>query len=145
MPYPELMVAPMRRELTSLGFTELKTPAEVDAFMDQNRDRTVLLAVNSICGCAAGNMRPGVAFALRNAARPEMLATVFAGQDLEATERAREYITGYPPSSPSITLFKGGEVVFMLERHQIQGRRPEEIAAALARAFDEHCAVAAEG
>ncbi|HEX7050896.1 MAG TPA: BrxA/BrxB family bacilliredoxin [Longimicrobiales bacterium] len=138
MPYSELMVAPMREELTRLGIRELRTPEAVDAFMAETREGTALLVVNSICGCAAGNMRPAVALALETAAAPDAMASVFAGQDVAATERARSYITEYPPSSPSIALFKGGEVVFMLERHQIQGRSPQEIAADLIRALDVH-------
>jgi putative YphP/YqiW family bacilliredoxin len=147
MPYPELMIAPMRRELTSLGLRELRTPEEVDAFLEENRERTAMVAINSMCGCSAGSMRPAVALALKHTTLPDARATVFAGQDIEATARVREYITEYPPSSPSIALFKGGRVVFMLQRHEIQGRSPEEIAADLTRAFDVHCspATAAEG
>lgn len=140
MAYSELMIGPMRRELTRLGIRELRTPEEVDAFMAEARSTTALLAINSMCGCAAGSMRPAVAMALGHAVRPALQATVFAGQDVEATARAREYIVGYPPSSPSVALFKDGAVVYMLERHQIQGRPPEEIAADLIAAFDTHCA-----
>ncbi len=139
MPYPEMMVAPMRDDLVRLGFTELRTPDAVDAVLDGER-RTLLLAVNSICGCAAGAMRPAVAIALSNSeVVPEVLTTVFAGQDLEATDRAREYIAGYPPSSPSVALFRGGDLVWMLERHQIEGRGPYEIAETLKAAFAAHC------
>jgi len=146
MAYSELMIAPMRKELTRLGIRELRTPEEVDAFMDEAKATTALLAINSMCGCAAGSMRPAVAMALDHAVRPALQGTVFAGQDVEATARAREYITDYPPSSPSVALFKDGKVVFMLERHQIQGRQPVEIAADLVAAFDAHCApAAAEG
>jgi bacilliredoxin len=138
MPYSELMVAPMRQDLVKIGFRELRTPAEVDEVLG-NEKRTTLLAVNSICGCAAGMMRPAVYLSLQGATKPEVLTTVFAGQDLDATDRAREYITGYPPSSPSVALFKDGELVYMMERHQIEGRYPEEIAEDLRAAFVEHC------
>jgi putative YphP/YqiW family bacilliredoxin len=139
MPYPEMMVAPMREDLVRVGFQEMRTPDQVDAFLDGER-RTVLVVVNSICGCAAGSMRPAVGLALQSAeARPEVLTTVFAGQELEATQRARDYFTGYPPSSPSVALLKNGELVYMLERHQIEGRSPHEIAEDLKAAFGEHC------
>ena len=139
MPYPEMMVSPMREDLVRVGFQELRTDAAVDAILDGER-RTVLVVVNSICGCAAGSMRPAVGMALQDApARPELLTTVFAGQDLEATERARSYFTGYPPSSPSIAMLKDGELVYMMERHQIEGRSPYEIADDLRAAFAEHC------
>ena len=139
MPYPEMMVAPMREDLVRVGFQELKTPDQVDAFLDGER-RSVLLVVNSICGCAAGSMRPAVGLALQDSGvRPQVLTTVFAGQDLDATARAREFITGYPPSSPSVAILKDGELVYMMERHQIEGHSPQEIAQALAAAFDEHC------
>lgn len=139
MPYPEMMVAPMRDDLVRIGFKELKTPGDVDA-MIENTTGTVLLAVNSICGCAAGSFRPGIAMSLDGEAKPEVLSTVFAGQDMEATERAREHITGYPPSSPSVALFKDGELVFMLERHRIEGRNPQDVANELRAAYQEHCA-----
>ena len=138
MPYPEMMVAPMRQDLVRFGFHELRTPDDVDALLAGEK-RTLLLAVNSVCGCAAGSMRPAVAMAIGEGARPEVLTTVFAGQDLDATERAREYITGYPPSSPSVALFKDGELVYMMERHQIEGRSPYQIADDLKAAFAEHC------
>ncbi|CAN5679291.1 bacilliredoxin BrxB [soil metagenome] len=138
MPYPEIMIRPMREELTRLGFEELKTPAQVDERL-QNAKGTLLVMVNSICGCAAGKARPGVAQALQHNVRPEGVATVFAGADIEATERARNYFTGYPPSSPSIALLKNGKLVFMMERHQIEGRGPLEIAQELTKAFDQHC------
>jgi putative YphP/YqiW family bacilliredoxin len=138
MPYPEFMVAPMREDLVKIGFTELRQPDHVDAVLDGER-RTVLLAVNSVCGCAAGMMRPGVYLSLQGEKKPEILTTVFAGQDLEATEKAREYIHGYPPSSPSVALFKDGELVYFMERHQIEGRHPEDIAGDLKAAFEEHC------
>jgi len=138
MPYPEMMVAPMRKDLVQIGFRELRTPAEVDQVLGAEK-RTMLLAVNSVCGCAAGMMRPGVYLSLQTGPKPEVLTTVFAGQDLAATERAREYITGYPPSSPSVALFKDGDLVYMMERHQIEGRYPEQIAEDLRAAYAEHC------
>ena len=141
MMYPEHMIQPMRQELTRLGVKELKTVSDVDAVLD-NAKGTNLLVVNSMCGCAARNARPAIAMALANVARPDVSTTVFAGQDAEATARARDYITGYPPSSPSIALFKDGDVVFMLERWQIEGRSADAIARDLKAAFDAHCAPA---
>ncbi len=138
MPYPEIMIRPMREELTRLGFEELKTPDQVDETV-KNTKGTLMVVVNSICGCAAGKARPAVALALRHDVRPEKIATVFAGADIEATERAREYFTGYPPSSPSIALLKDGKLVYMMERHQIEVRGPSEIAQELTGAFDQHC------
>ena len=138
MPYPELMIAPMREDLRRIGFQELKTPAEVDALLGSEK-RTTLVVVNSVCGCSAGAARPAVHMSLQNPNKPEVLATVFAGQDLDATDRAREYIVGYPPSSPSVALFRDGELVFMLERHQIQGRFPQQIASDLKAAYDKYC------
>lgn len=136
MPFPELMVEPIRRELTQHGFEELRTPDDVDALLKDGRG-TVLIAVNSTCGCAATRMRPAVIEALRNAQqKPDRITTVFAGQDLDATARVREYITGYPPSSPSVALMKDGKVAFMLERKDIERRTPPEIAADLVRALD---------
>ena len=138
MPYSEMMVAPMRQDLVRLGFKEMRTPEDVEGLLESAG--TVLVAVNSVCGCSAGGMRPGVALALQGAtARPQLLTTVFAGQDLEATERARDYFLGYPPSSPSVALLKDGELLYMLERHEIEGHTPQEIAATLRAAFDEHC------
>jgi len=137
MPYPEMMVAPMRQDLVRVGFQELRTPEEVDEALSEDSG-SVLVAVNSVCGCAAGSMRPGVAMALENEKTPEVRTTVFAGQDLEATERAREYFTGYPPSSPSVALLKDGDLVYMMERHQIEGRTAEQIAKDLREAFDQH-------
>ncbi|MFZ3215898.1 MAG: BrxA/BrxB family bacilliredoxin [Candidatus Acidiferrales bacterium] len=137
--YPEEYVRPMRDELTNIGFRELRTPQEVDAALQQEK-RSVLVVVNSICGCAAGRARPAVAMALAHSARPEILTTVFAGQDLAATERARGYFTGYPPSSPSIALLREGKLVFMLERSAIEGRDPRAIAQDLTQAFDRFCA-----
>ena len=140
--YPEPLVAPMRQELTRLGFEELRTGADVDATLKDAKG-TALVVVNSICGCAARNARPAVARALAQApARPERLTTVFAGQDGEATQRARSYFTGYPPSSPSIALMRDGKLVFMLERHQIEGRSSDEIARDLTGAFEKYCTTA---
>ena len=139
MPYDERFITPMRQELTRLGVQELKTAEEVDRELADAKEPT-LLVVNSMCGCAARNARPGVALALQQAAKkPAKMTTVFAGQDLEATARARDYIHGYPPSSPSIALLKDGDVAFMLERHQIEGRSAYDIAADLAGAFAQHC------
>lgn len=138
MPYPEIMIAPMREDLRRIGFQELRTAPEVDNALAEER-RTTLLVVNSMCGCAAGAARPAIGMSLQHEHKPEVLLTVFAGQDLDATERAREYIVGYPPSSPSIALFRGGELVWMLERHQVQGRFPEQISVDLRRAYDEYC------
>jgi putative YphP/YqiW family bacilliredoxin len=144
MPYDPVLVQPMREELTRLGVRELTTAAEVDGALGHHRG-TTLLVVNSVCGCAAGNARPAVALASRHPVRPSDMVTVFAGQDVEATERARSYLPGYPPSSPSMALIQDGEVVLMLERRNIEGFRAEEIAAALTQAFDAHCARGAVG
>jgi putative YphP/YqiW family bacilliredoxin len=138
MPYPEMLVAPMREDLVRIGFQELRTPEDVDGVLG-SETRTTLLVVNSVCGCAAGAARPGIYLSLQGGEKPEVLTTVFAGQDTEATERARQYITGYPPSSPSVALFKDQELVWMLERHQIEGSTPQQIAAALQEAYAEHC------
>lgn len=138
MPYPEMMIAPMREDLARVGFKELRTPEEVDQVLGTEK-RTTIVAVNSVCGCAAGAMRPAVVLSLSNDNVPEVLTTVFAGQDLEATDRAREYFTGYPASSPSIALLKDGELVYMMERHEIEGRQHFEIAESLKAAYDEHC------
>jgi putative YphP/YqiW family bacilliredoxin len=132
-------VQAMRDELTNVGFQELRTPAEVDAAL-KNEKRTTLVVVNSVCGCAAGRARPAIARALGHPARPEVLVTVFAGQDHEATERARSYFTGYEPSSPSIALMRDGKVAFMLERRDIESRDPYSIAQDLMQAFDRFCA-----
>ena len=139
MPYPEEVIRPMREELTRLGVQELRTPEAVDETL-KNSKGTVMVVVNSICGCAAGKARPGIAMALQNEVRPDKVATVFAGGDIEATERARSYFTGFGPSSPSIGLLKDGQLVYMMERHQIEGRGPEQIAAELRQAFEKHCA-----
>ena len=139
--YPEEMVRPMREELTGVGFRELRTPDEVDAVLGRSKG-TVLVVVNSICGCAAGRARPAVAQALSHRVRPDALATVFAGQDDDATARARGYFTGYPPSSPSIALLRDGKLVYMLERRDIEGRDAFSIAEDLSDAFDRFCAPA---
>lgn len=136
--YDERFVTPMREELTRLGVQEMRTADEVDQTLRAPRG-TTLVVVNSICGCAARNARPAVASALGNARRPDRLTTVFAGQDAEATARAREYFAPYPPSSPQIALLKNGAVAFMLERKQIEGRAAEEIAKDLVAAFEKHC------
>jgi putative YphP/YqiW family bacilliredoxin len=139
MPYPEIMIRPMREDLTRLGVEELKTVDEVDDAV-KNSKGTLMVVVNSICGCAAGKARPGVALALQNELKPDRVATVFAGADIEATERARSYFTGYGPSSPSIAILKDGELVYMLERFQIEGRDATQIAGELTQAFEKHCA-----
>ena len=137
MPYPVELVQPMREELTVSGFQELRTAAEVDEVFEGKKGK-VLLLINSVCGCAAGQARPGVIHALNNSSnKPEKLITVFAGQDLEATERARSYIQGYPSSSPSIALFNDGELVFMMERMHIENRNAEMVADILKDAFDQ--------
>lgn len=138
MPYPEMMIQPMRQELTRLGVEELRTPEAVDATL-QNSTGTVMVIVNSICGCAAGKARPGVALALQNETRPDKVVTVFAGGDIEATEKARGYFTGYPPSSPSIALLKDGQLVYMMERRQIEGRDAYQISDELKQAFEKYC------
>ena len=136
--YPELMVVPMREELTRLGVQELKTAADVDRELGIQQG-TAMVIVNSICGCAAARMRPAVRAALEHAARPDRMFSVFAGQDREATERARCYFTGYPPSSPSLGLFREGKLVHMMERSDIEHRDSADIAAELKRIFDQHC------
>ncbi|HEY0367123.1 MAG TPA: BrxA/BrxB family bacilliredoxin [Pyrinomonadaceae bacterium] len=138
MPYPEIMIRPMREDLTRLGVEELKTAAAVDETI-QNSQGTLMVVVNSICGCAAGKARPGVALALQSETKPDKIATVFAGADIEATERARSYFTGYRPSSPSIALLKDGKLVYMLERFQIEGRDAQQIAGELTKAFEQYC------
>src|SRR4030095_6244398 len=139
MSYPEIMIRPMREELTRLGVRELKTPAEVDQAL-QDSNGTVMVVVNSICGCGGGKARPGIALALQNETRPDQVVTVFAGADIEATEKARSYFTGYAPSSPSVALLRDGQLVYMLERYQIEGRDAQQIAEELKRAFEQHCA-----
>ena len=138
MPYPEHFIAPMRAELTQLGIDELRTPEEVDAAVQAKG--TVMIVVNSVCGCAAGKARPGIAMALRNARRPDHMGTVFAGADVAATERARGHFAPYPPSSPSVAILRDGKLVFMLERRDIEVRDSLSIAAKLTEAFDQHCA-----
>ena len=141
MRYPEEFIAPMREELTFIGVEELRTAEAVDEAV-KNTPGTLMIVVNSICGCAAGKARPGVALALKNEVRPDKVATVFAGADIEATEKARSYFTGYGPSSPSIGLLKNGELVYMMERYQIEGKGPGQIADELKRAFDQCCSAA---
>jgi putative YphP/YqiW family bacilliredoxin len=138
MPYPEIMIRPMREDLTRLGVEEMRTPEAVDQTI-QNSEGTLMVVVNSICGCAAGKARPGVALALQSEKKPNKVATVFAGADIEATERARSYFTGYGPSSPSIALLKDGQLVYMLERYQIEGRDAHQIAGELSQAFEKFC------
>ena len=137
--YPEFFIAPMREELTRLGVKELRTAAEVDEAVTKTPG-TLMVVVNSVCGCAAGKARPGVAAALGHETRPDVVATVFAGADIEATERARSYFAGYPPSSPSIALLRDGKMIYMMERHQIENQEAGAIARALTTAFDRHCA-----
>lgn len=139
MPYSELMIRPMREELTRIGVAELRTPEQVDETLNNSKG-TVMVVVNSICGCAAGKARPGIAQALQHSARPDKVATVFAGADIEATEKARGYFTGYEPSSPSIALLKDGKLVYMMERRQIEGKDAAQVASELRQAFDQHCA-----
>lgn len=138
MPYDPGLVQPMRDELTRLGVRELRTPEEVDEVLG-SAEGTVLLVVNSVCGCAARNARPAVSRALGHDVQPDRAVTVFAGQDVEATARAREYLVGYRPSSPSVAILRDGEVLFMLERHRIEGRSAEEIGQDLAQAFERFC------
>ena len=141
MPYSELMIRPMREELTRIGVEELRTPEDVDNTL-ANAKGTVMVVVNSICGCAAGKARPGIARALQHSVQPDKVATVFAGADIEATEKARSYFTGYEPSSPSIALLKDGKLVYMMERRQIEGKDASQVASELTQAFDQHCAKA---
>jgi putative YphP/YqiW family bacilliredoxin len=136
--YPEIMVIPMREELTRLGIEELKTAAEVDQVL-KNRPGTAMVVVNSICGCAAGRMRPAVRMAMQNSVKPEKSFSVFAGQETEATERARSYFTGYPPSSPSIAILRDGQLVYMMQRRDIESREAPAIAADLKAAFEKVC------
>ena len=141
--YDERLLAPMREDLTRVGFTELRTPEAVDAALPEGQG-TTLVVVNSVCGCSARMARPAVRHALAAApVKPDHLTTVFAGQDVAATERARSYFTGYPPSSPSIALLKDGKLVYMMERWQIESRPAEVIAADLVSAFEQHCAPSA--
>ena len=135
--YPEHFLAPMREELTRIGFEELRTPESVDAAI--NRPGTTMIVVNSICGCAAGKARPGIATALESGTRPDHLGTVFAGGDIDATARAREHFAPFPPSSPSVALIKDGKLVYMMERREIEMNGPDGIAARLRAALDQHC------
>jgi putative YphP/YqiW family bacilliredoxin len=139
MPYPEQLIAPMRGEMTEMGARELRTPQAVDDVVKETSG-VVMLVVNSVCGCAAGKARPGIAMALRNPNKPDVVATVFAGADIEATDRARQYFTGYRPSSPSIALLRDGKLLYMMERSQIESRNADMIAEELVKAFDQHCA-----
>lgn len=134
---PEL-VRPMRHELTAVGFKELLTPADVDQFMVE-KSGTAMVVINSVCGCAAGSARPGIAMALKNAKKPQKLGTVFAGMDKEATQKVRGTFSAFPPSSPSIALFKDGQVVHFVPRHKIEGRTPDMVSQDLIQAFNQHC------
>jgi putative YphP/YqiW family bacilliredoxin len=137
--YPEQLVAPMRTDLTSAGFKELKTPEQVESELNDHKG-TTLLVINSVCGCAAGAARPGIKWALQNSSKkPDSLATVFAGVDKEAVAKAREYTLPYPPSSPAIALFKDGELVHFVERHHIEGRNAQMIGQHLVEVFEEYC------
>ena len=138
MPYPPELTEPMRRELTSLGVQELRTPHEVDEVL-QGEQGSVLVFVNSVCGCAAGTARPGLSQALQHAVVPDRVTTVFAGVDTEATARARSYFADFPPSSPQVALFRDGKLVHLIQRHQIEGRSADMVAAALRQAFEQHC------
>jgi putative YphP/YqiW family bacilliredoxin len=142
LPYDNLLVQPMRDELTAIGFKELLSAEDVDGFMAE-KEGTALVVVNSVCGCAAGMARPGVRLALQQGPRPDRLATVFAGQDLEAVAQTRSFFAEFPPSSPSMALFRDGEVVHFVPRHQIEGRSAEDVANDLVKALEEHCAPAA--
>ena len=144
MPYPESFIGPMRQELTRLGIQELKTAAQVDDVV-RHAQGTVMIVVNSMCGCAAGKARPGIALALQHPVKPEVIGTVFAGGDIEATERARSYFTGYPPSSPSIAILRDGRLVYMMERRQIENQTAEAIARNLTDAFEQVCGSAGAG
>lgn len=138
MPYPEIMIHGMRQELAQLGIEETKTPEAVKEAVE-NTDGTVMVIVNSVCGCAAGGVRPGIAMALQNEAKPDKAITVFAGADIDATDVARDYFTGYSPSSPAIGILKDGKLVQMFERKDLEGRPPQQIAQALVGAFNETC------
>jgi putative YphP/YqiW family bacilliredoxin len=139
VPYPEYLIAPMREELTRLGVKELRSAAAVDETLTKTQG-TVMVIVNSVCGCAAGKARPGIALALEHAVRPDLVTTVFAGADVDATDRARQYFVGYPPSSPSVALIKDGKLVYMMERHDIENRTAGLIAGDLIGAFERYCA-----
>ncbi len=137
MPYPEELVAPMRKELTDHGVTELKSATEVEDFLGS--EETSLVIINSVCGCAAGGARPGAVLSIQAETKPDRIGTVFAGQDVEATQKARDFCSQVPPSSPSMALFKGSELVWFLPRHMIEGRDPQSIAFDLVQAYEEHC------
>lgn len=141
MPYSEILIKPMREDLTNAGVEETRTPEQVEDAI-KNTKGTLLVVVNSVCGCAAGRARPGVAMALRNEARPDRSITVFAGADIEATTAARAHFAPYPPSSPQIALFKDGQLVYMLERHQIENKFADQIADELSKVFERFCAPA---
>ena len=141
MPYSEILIKPMREDLTRIGVEETRTPEQIEDAI-KNTKGTLMVVVNSVCGCAAGKARPGVALALQHAARPDRAVTVFAGADIEATAKAREHFAPYPPSSPQIGLFKDGRLVYMMERHQIEQRFADQIADELAAAFRQHCTAA---
>ena len=141
MPYSELLIKGMRDDLTNLGIREARRPEQVEEAVSKSSG-TLMIVVNSVCGCAAGKARPGVAQALKHQIVPDQAITVFAGADVEATERAREYMKPYPPSSPSIALFRDGKLVYMMERRHIEGRDANQIASELTAAFDTHCAAA---
>ncbi len=136
--YPEFLIAPMREELTRYGIQELRSAGDVDKTLSETAG-TVMVVVNSVCGCAAGKARPGIALALRHSVKPDVVTTVFAGADVDATERARSYFTGYPPSSPAVALLRDAKVVYMMERHQIENQEAESIAQELTAAFDKYC------
>jgi putative YphP/YqiW family bacilliredoxin len=138
MPYPEYLIAPMRQELADLGARECRTPEDVDAVMKS--PGVVMMVVNSVCGCAAAKARPGIGKALEHELKPDVIATVFAGGDVAATDRARQYFTGFPPSSPSVALLRDGQLLYMMERRDIESRSADMIAAQLTLAFDKHCA-----
>jgi len=142
MPYPEYLIAPMRQELTELGAKECRTADDVDSTLTSSG--VVMMVVNSVCGCAAAKARPGIGLALEHAAKPDVVATVFAGADVAATERARQYFTGFPPSSPAVALLRDGKLLYMMERRDIESRSAEMIADMLTLAFDKHCTPVAQ-
>ena len=142
MPYPESFIGPMREELTRHGVQELRTAEAVDALLSE-KSKTIMVVVNSMCGCAAGKARPGIALALKHPVRPDVTATVFAGGDVEATERARQYFAPHPPSSPSIAIVRDGKVLHFVHRHQIENQSAEAIARNLTEAFDRLCGATA--
>ncbi len=143
MPYSEILIKPMREDLTRIGVEETRSPEQVEDAIN-NTKGTLLVVVNSVCGCAAGKARPGIAMALQHGPKPDRAITVFAGADIEATTRAREHFAPYPPSSPQIALFKEGQLVYMMERHQIENKFAEQIAGELSQAFERFCAPAAQ-